>query len=53
MFPVTIIPPRYIESWIVDIVDDITSIYEKSHIVVRQLSTAMCFVLMLLVNNLR
>ncbi len=29
MFPITLTPPRYLESWIVDIVDDITSLYEK------------------------
>lgn len=29
MFPVTIIPPKYLESWIVDIVDDFSAIYER------------------------
>ena len=53
MFPVGKKVPKYLESWVVDIVDDIASIYEKSYIVARQLSTAMCFILMVLVNNLR
>ena len=31
MFPVTFIPPKYLESWLVDIIDDIASIYERSY----------------------
>ncbi len=30
MFPVGRKVPKYLESWIVDIVDDVASIYEKS-----------------------
>ncbi|MBQ8132528.1 MAG: phosphohydrolase [Bacilli bacterium] len=30
MFPVTFLPPKYFESWIVDIVDDVVAIYEKA-----------------------
>ena len=29
MFPVTIRPPKYLESIIVDLVDDVASIYER------------------------
>lgn len=29
MFPITLSPPKYIEGWIVDIVDDYVSIYER------------------------
>ncbi|MDD5888384.1 MAG: HD domain-containing protein [bacterium] len=29
MFPITFTPPKYLESWIVDIIDDIASIYER------------------------
>ena len=39
MFPVTIIPPRYIESWIVDIIDDISAIYDKVYSMRKQLAT--------------
>lgn len=53
MFPIGKRVPKYLESWIVDIVDDISSVYEKSHIVARELSTAMCFIFMFLVNNLK
>ncbi|MBR3210642.1 MAG: HD domain-containing protein [Bacilli bacterium] len=29
MFPLTFKPPRYLESWIVDFVDNVASVYEK------------------------
>lgn len=29
MFPITLTPPKYIESWIVDLVDDFSSVYDK------------------------
>ncbi len=53
MFPIGTKIPKYLESWMVDIVDDVASIYEKSSIVRKQLSTATCFLVMFLVNNLR
>ena len=31
MFPITIKPPKYLESWLVDIIDDSVSIYEKCY----------------------
>lgn len=31
MFPVTFIPPKYLEGWIVDTVDNIASIYERGY----------------------
>lgn len=53
MFPIGKHVPKYFESWMVDIVDDIASIYEKSAVITKQLSTATCFLIMILVNNLR
>ena len=53
MFPIGQSIPKYIESWMVDFIDDIASVYEKSTVVRRQLSTATCFLVMVLVNNLR
>lgn len=53
MFPIGKHIPKYFESWMVDIVDDIASIYEKSAVIRKQLSTATCFLIMILVNNLR
>lgn len=53
MFPIGPHIPKYFESWMVDLVDDVASIYEKTSIVRKQLSTATCFLIMILVNNLR
>lgn len=39
MFPVTLLPPKYIESWIVDIIDDISAIYDKVYSMRKQLVT--------------
>jgi len=40
MFPITFIPPKYIESWIVDIIDDVSAIYDKAYSIRKQLVTA-------------
>lgn len=53
MFPIGKHLPKFFESWLVDIVDDIVSICEKTTIIHRHLSTATCFLVMILVNNLR
>lgn len=52
MFPIGRRVPKYAESWLVDMVDDVVSIREKGKVVYRQLSTAMSFILVLLLNNL-
>lgn len=41
MFPVTIRPPRYLESFLVDLIDDVASIYERCYYIVRKLSRAL------------
>lgn len=38
MFPVTIRPPRYIESFLVDIIDDVDSIYERCYWIIKSIS---------------
>lgn len=53
MFPIGKRVPRYLESWMVDIIDDFAALYEKTTIIRKQLSTASCFLVMILVNNLR
>lgn len=53
MFPIGKHVPKYFESWMVDIVDDIAAVYEKTAIVRKQLSAATCFLIMFLANNLR
>lgn len=38
MFPITFTPPKYLESWIVDLVDDVSAIYEKGHSILKELA---------------
>lgn len=53
MFPVTFTPPKYLESWIVDLVDDFAAIYEKGSIVRGELRAATMFLFLLLVNFIK
>lgn len=50
MFPVTFAPPKYLESWIVDFVDDIAALYEKGYCMHRQFRTAMFLFMFVVVN---
>lgn len=53
MFPVNATPPKYLESWIVDIVDNVASIYERCTSMSKQLTTGLNFLLIILINSLR
>ncbi len=53
MFPIGKRIPKYLESWIVDIVDDIASIYEKTYVVKTKLSLNFNMVLMILFMFIR
>lgn len=53
MFPVTFIPPKYLESWIVDIVDDASAIYERFSCTKRYINAASTFLFLLILNYLR
>ncbi len=53
MFPIVPKLPKYIDSWMVDIVDDVVAVYEKSYVVRKQLSAATSFLLVFLINYLR
>ncbi len=50
MFPVTFTPPKYLESWIVDIIDDIAGIYEKYRSSCKQFKTAATFLMIFFIN---
>lgn len=52
MFPITFRPPKYIESWIVDLVDDGVAIYEKGHDIRGSVRTALTFSFVILINIL-
>ena len=53
MFPITFTPPKYLESWIVDIIDDISAIYEKGYSLRKELSAATTFLFIILMNYIR
>lgn len=53
MFPVNLRVPKYLESWIVDLVDDVVAVYEKTYILRKQLSTSVSFMFIILLNYLR
>lgn len=52
MFPVALKIPKYVESWIVDIVDNLVAIYEATHVTSRHLTTAATFILTFILNYL-
>ncbi|MBQ3468854.1 MAG: HD family phosphohydrolase [Bacilli bacterium] len=53
MFPVTIQPPKYLESWIVDMVDNGAAIYEKGNGMKKELKTVATFLLILFINIMK
>lgn len=53
MFPVTFTPPKYLESWIVDIIDDIASIFERGNNFRKHCKTAMIFLYVLFFINVK
>ena len=53
MFPVTFTPPKYLESWIVDIVDDVASIYERGTTMKKELQAATTFLFVLIINYIK
>ena len=50
MFPICQTVPKYLESWIVDIVDDVVALYEKGYSMRYQFSAATTFLICLLIN---
>lgn len=53
MFPVAPKVPKYLESWMVDIIDDVVAVYEKTYVVRKQLSAATSFLMLFIINYLR
>lgn len=50
MFPITFTPPKYLESWIVDVVDDISAIQERRTVIKQHAKVVGTFLLVLLLN---
>ena len=53
MFPFTYKLPKYAESWLVNIIDNIAAIYEKGYIKKKQFSAASTFLFLLTLSYLR
>lgn len=53
MFPVTFTPPKYLESWIVDIADDAASIYERSLVIKQELRMALTLLFIVFINYIK
>lgn len=53
MFPVTFTPPKYLESWLVNLVDDIAAIYEKGYSIRTEFSAATTFLFLLALSFLK
>lgn len=53
MFPIGIRMPKYLESWLVDIIDDGVAIYERFYGIQKQMSFASSYLFLLLINYLR
>ncbi len=53
MFPLGKHIPKYLESWIVDLVDDAVAVYEKAYGIRKQISFAGTFLFFLATNRLK
>ena len=53
MFPFSFKLPKYFESWMVNIIDDVIAVYEKTYVVRKQLSAAVSFMMIFLLNYIR
>ena len=50
MFPITFRPPKYLESWIVDVIDDYSSIYERGISTTKSIKASVNFGIIILVT---
>ena len=53
MFPITFTPPKYLESWIVDLVDDVSAIYEQATTTSKKLKTSFVVLIILTLNFIK
>ena len=53
MLPVTFTPPKYLESWLVDIIDDFAAVYERTYTTKNELSAATTFLFLVMVNFIK
>ena len=53
MFPVTFTPPKFLESWIVDLVDDVAGIYEQYKSSSKAFRAATTYLLIFMINYIK
>lgn len=53
MFPITFTPPKYLESWIVDLVDDFSAVYERFTVTKKELKSAFTFLFLLFIHFIK
>lgn len=53
MFPITFTPPKYLESWIVDIVDDVSSVYERTLTTTKKLQSTITFLFIIFTSYMK
>ncbi len=51
MFPITFTPPKYMEGWIVDFVDDASAIFEQGRVIKQHVKIVGTFLLILLLRH--
>lgn len=53
MFPITFTPPKFLESWIVDIVDDVVSVYERIYSTRKEIQSVANLAAVVLISFIR
>ena len=53
MFPVTFTPPKYLEGWIVDIVDDFSAIYERGYDIGSKAKASISIIIIMIIGLIR
>lgn len=53
MWPCTFLPPKYLESWIVDLVDDFSAIFERGYVTKNSLQTVGSFIFVFIMSKFR
>lgn len=53
MFPITLRVPKYLESWIVDLVDDGASVYERCYATIRDAKSYASLLLITIISIIR
>ena len=53
MFPITLIPPKYLESWIVDLVDDYSAVNERLSVCGRKFKSVTQIIIFVIISFIK